>query len=100
MGPQDSTGPMFNSSRYPAGSIESDLSQSTEKQMAPNPAPDDQLQHPDRIVGPDGTRDDGRPTETEEDPTSPTHQVNNFPTVAPEEEGQEPPTEHAPGADL
>ena len=68
--------------------------------MAPTAAPGDQLQHPDRVVGPDGSRGDGRPTGTEEAPNPPSPDVNNFPTVAPEEEGETPPTEHAPGADL
>ncbi len=68
--------------------------------MAQKPNPDDQLLQPDRIIGPDGTRGDGRPTGTDEEPNPAGSEVNNFPTEAPEEEGETPPTEHAPGADL
>jgi len=68
--------------------------------MAQNPTPDDQLQHPDRVIGPGGTRGDGPPTGKEEEPNPRSPEVNDFPTLAPEEEGDTPPTEHAPGADL
>ena len=61
---------------------------------------DEHLMHPERVIGPDGTRGDGRPTGDGDDPNAPDPNAANFPTVAPEEEGEAPPTEHAPGADL
>lgn len=54
---------------------------------------DEQLRNPDEALAPDGSRRDGRPT-GDEPP------AEEAPTVAPEERGETPPTEHAPGADL
>ena len=54
---------------------------------------DDQLRNPHEVQAPDGTRGDGRPT-GQEPP------ADEAPTEAPEERGELPPTEHAPGADL
>lgn len=54
---------------------------------------DDQLRNPEEVRAPDGTRGDGRPTGNEPP-------ADEAPTVAPEERGETPPTEHAPGADL
>ena len=54
---------------------------------------DDQLRNPDKVTGPDGTRGDGRPTGNEPP-------AQEAPTEAPEERGETPATEHAPGADL
>lgn len=54
---------------------------------------DDELRNPEEVRAPDGTRGDGRPTGNE----PPAHEA---PTEAPEERGETPPTEHAPGADL
>jgi hypothetical protein len=60
----------------------------------------EQLEHPDRVVGPDGSRGDGRPTSAAGRPDADQPESGKFPTVAPEEEGATPTTEHAPGADL
>jgi hypothetical protein len=68
--------------------------------MTAEPQGDEQLRRPDRVIGPDGTRRDGRPTGAWDEPNAPDPDAVNFPTVAPEEEGEAPPTEHAPGADL
>ncbi len=59
-----------------------------------------QLERPDRVVGPDGSRGDGRPTGPVGHPDATEPEAGKFPTVAPEEEGETPSTEHAPGADL
>jgi hypothetical protein len=60
------------------------------------------MDQPDDIRTPDGQRRDGRPTGGDRDDRdlgsgTPHEQA---PTVAPEEEGGSPSTEHAPGADL
>jgi hypothetical protein len=68
--------------------------------MTENDTSREQLEHPDRVVGPDGSRGDGRPTGTVEQPDAVEPESGKFPTVAPEEEGATPTTEHAPGADL
>jgi hypothetical protein len=60
---------------------------------------DQQLENPQDVRGPDGTRADGRPT----DPKKPLEQQprsDQAPTVPPEESGSRPTTEHAPGGDL
>ncbi len=67
--------------------------------MAAAPDPDEQLRRPDQVEGPDGTRGDGRPT-GQTDPLEEAPPANAVPTVAPEEEGATPTTEHAPGSDL
>ncbi|MEA2518665.1 MAG: hypothetical protein QOF49_745 [Chloroflexota bacterium] len=59
---------------------------------------DEQLREPHRVDAPDGTRGDGRPTTT--DPLADSPPADAVPTVAPEEDGENPGTEHAPGADL
>jgi len=69
--------------------------------MSEDPISDEQLIHPDRVVGPDGSRGDGRPTGADDNPEGEAGpDVMDLPTVAPEEEGETPSTEHAPGADL
>jgi hypothetical protein len=45
-------------------------------------------------------RRDGRPTGTSDEGLQPGADHGSVPTVAPEEEGGSPSTEHAPGADL
>lgn len=59
------------------------------------------LERPDQVRAADGQRRDGRPAEAhggdEEAGRPPQPEA---PTVAPEEEGETPTTEHAPGADL
>lgn len=59
--------------------------------------PTTDLERPARIRSADGQRRDGRPAEPD-DPDTMT--APEAPTVAPEEEGKTPTTEHAPGADL
>lgn len=66
--------------------------------MTTDPTPDEQLTEPQSVTGPDGTRADGRPTTI--DPLVDAPKADAVPTVAPEEEGDAPTTEHAPGADL
>ena len=56
------------------------------------------LEEPDQIRTPDGERRDGRPTEATLD--DPVDKAGDHPTVAPEEDGGSPSTEHAPGSDL
>jgi hypothetical protein len=59
------------------------------------------LEQPEEIRGPDGRRQDGRPTgEQPLDELRPGTDARSAPTEAPEEEGGEPTTEHAPGSDL
>lgn len=59
------------------------------------------LERPDEIRGVDDRRLDGRPTGMGEvDDLRPGTSADAAPTVAPEEEGGEPSTEHAPGGDL
>ena len=58
------------------------------------------LEHPDEIRTPDGERNDGRPSGTDDAGIRPNGPESDLPTVAPEERGGTPPTEHAPGADL
>jgi hypothetical protein len=55
---------------------------------------------PGRVRTPDKERRDGRPTgDGTDEPRSSTPQ-EQAPTIAPEEQGHSPSTEHAPGADL
>jgi len=68
--------------------------------MAEDPRNDDQLMQPHDVDAPDGTRGDGRPTGADEGTLAAGRTVEEVPTVAPEEEGATPATEHAPGADL
>jgi hypothetical protein len=58
------------------------------------------LEHPDEIRTPDGQRRDGRPSDGTLDQPKPSDQGGGPPTVAPEERGGSPSTEHAPGGDL
>ena len=58
------------------------------------------LEHPDEIQTPEGERHDGRPAETDDADIGPNGPKGDLPTVAPEERGGTPSTEHAPGADL
>ena len=58
------------------------------------------LEHPDEVQTPDGERNDGRPTGSEDVDIRPSGPESDLPTVAPEETGGTPSTEHAPGADL
>jgi hypothetical protein len=58
------------------------------------------LEHPDEIRTPDGERSDGRPSGGTIDDRKPAEDGGAQPTVAPEEKGGSPSTEHAPGADL
>jgi hypothetical protein len=58
------------------------------------------LERPKDIDGPDGQRSDGRPTSGTTDDIESGRPADATPTVAPEEEGATPSTEHAPGGDL
>lgn len=58
------------------------------------------LEQPKEIDGPDGERRDGRPTSGVTDDVESGRPAEATPTVAPEEEGGTPSTEHAPGGDL
>ena len=58
-----------------------------------------QLTQPEEIRNRHGERQDGRPTE-HIDADQPGKLDKNEPTIAPEEQGDTPSTEHAPGADL
>ena len=61
--------------------------------------PDEQLRAPHEVKGPDGTRSDGRPTD--QNLAAATRlPADDTPTEAPEEQGETPSTEHAPGGDL
>ena len=58
---------------------------------------DHQLENPQDVRGPDGPRADGRPTDHPDAVATP---AEDAPTVPPEETGERPTTEHAPGGDL
>ena len=58
------------------------------------------LEEPDQIRTPDGQRRDGRPSQGTIDDPKPAEIAGGHPTVAPEETGGSPSTEHAPGSDL
>lgn len=47
-----------------------------------------------------GTEPEGRPTGVVEAPVAGSSPADEAPTIAPEEKGAEPATEHAPGSDL
>lgn len=67
----------------------------------PTDQPTDDLERPETIRGDNNERMDGRPTGPErEDGMKPAVAQPDAPTVAPEEEGSTPSTEHAPGGDL
>ncbi len=67
--------------------------------MSDQPDHEHQLNHPETVKGPDGTRWDGRPT-NQGDVTEAHVPPGGAPTEAPEDRGQQPDTEHAPGGDL
>jgi hypothetical protein len=58
------------------------------------------LEHPVDHRAPDGQRRDGRPTDPHAEGIAEDVPHESAPTVAPEEEGGSPTTEHAPGGDL
>jgi hypothetical protein len=58
------------------------------------------LEKPTEIRAPDDQRRDGRPTTPHTTGIQPGVAHHEAPTVAPEEEGETPSTEHAPGGDL
>ena len=68
--------------------------------MTDRPTGERDLERPDEIDGPDGQRRDGRPTTGETEDVSSGQSAQQAPTVAPEEQGGTPSTEHAPGSDL
>jgi hypothetical protein len=68
--------------------------------MTDGPNRGEPLEHPDEIDGPDGQRRDGRPTSGVTEDVGAGRPADATPTVAPEEEGGTPSTEHAPGGDL
>jgi hypothetical protein len=68
--------------------------------MTDRPNQDEPLERPDEIDGPDGQRRDGRPTSGETEDVAAGRPAAATPTVAPEERGGTPSTEHAPGGDL
>ncbi len=61
---------------------------------------DEPLERPHEIDGPDDQRRDGRPAGAGTDDIGADKPADKTPTVAPEEQGGEPSTEHAPGSDL
>lgn len=67
--------------------------------MTDRPTPNEPLHRPDEIDLPDGQRRDGRPT-VQTDDIAAGRPAEHTPTVAPEEQGETPSTEHAPGGDL
>ncbi|CAN5563958.1 hypothetical protein BH20CHL7_BH20CHL7_00730 [soil metagenome] len=59
------------------------------------------LEEPEMIRDDAGERSDGRPTFEIDGPGEPAYEApGDAPTAAPEEQGKEPSTEHAPGASL
>ena len=58
------------------------------------------LDQPQDVRSADDQRRDGRPTSTHHSGIQPGVAHHEAPTVAPEEEGEQPSTEHAPGGDL
>lgn len=62
--------------------------------------PTDALERPEDIRDAHDERQDGRPTGPDQDGLRPGTEQPAAPTVAPEEEGATPSTEHAPGSDL
>lgn len=62
--------------------------------------PTDALERPETIRDDHDERRDGRPTGPDQDGLRPGADHQSAPTVAPEEEGATPTTEHAPGSDL
>jgi hypothetical protein len=61
---------------------------------------DKELERPHEIEGPDDQRRDGRPTTAPTEGIDAGRPADETPTVAPEEQGGEPSTEHGPGSDL
>ncbi len=68
--------------------------------MTDGPDRDNELERPHEIDGPDDQRRDGRPTSAPTDGIGAGKPADETPTIAPEEQGHEPSTEHAPGSDL
>lgn len=68
--------------------------------MSDGAKPNEPLERPNEIDGPDGQRRDGRPTSGVTDDVESGRPTDATPTVAPEEQGGTPSTEHAPGGDL
>jgi hypothetical protein len=62
--------------------------------------PSSDLERPETIRNAADERMDGRPTGEQPDGLRPAAAQPDVPTVAPEEEGATPTTEHAPGSDL
>jgi hypothetical protein len=60
----------------------------------------DQLDHPEEIRDDTGKRKDGQATGHEHQGIRPGLDQDEAPTIAPEEEGGTPTTEHGPGGDL
>lgn len=58
------------------------------------------LERQHEIDGPDDERRDGRPTTAPTEGVGAARPADETPTVAPEEQGGKPSTEHAPGSDL
>ena len=58
------------------------------------------LDQPQEIRDAKDERQDGRPTSTPRTSNEPNPRSDEHPTVAPEEEGGTPATEHGPGGDL
>ncbi|MBA2315028.1 MAG: hypothetical protein H0V87_06540 [Chloroflexi bacterium] len=55
---------------------------------------------PEGVPSPSGTEPDGRPAKVEEATPAGSSPADAAPTEAPEEQGEEVPTEHSPGSDL
>jgi hypothetical protein len=68
--------------------------------MTDRPNADEPLDRPHEIDGPDDERRDGRPTTAPTEGVGAGRPADETPTVAPEEQGGKPSTEHAPGSDL
>ena len=62
--------------------------------------PNEPLERPHEIDGRDEQRRDGRPTTAPTEGVGAGRPAHETPTVAPEEQGAEPSTEHGPGSDL
>ena len=68
--------------------------------MTDRPNADEPLERPHEIDGADDQRRDGRPTTAPTEGVGAGQPADQTPTIAPEERGGEPSTEHAPGSDL
>jgi hypothetical protein len=72
------------------------MGEPNDRQRRDDSTPEDPADSRDRA----GERSDGRPTGDDDDRLKAGRDPQAVPTVAPEEEGHAPATEHAPGADL